>query len=193
MPPNFVSDPQKIIRENNSKQKETLLSLQQQSDELLEQSSLIQNRPVYTSSSSSTSISADTTNRNLSESTPDPVVTDPVVATEVQSEPTQQQTFLNPSDRVQGTLREWFLLKICTISESLSKVSKKMRSKHINLFDKAEELRGQRNLLAHEYWQPAAVIDYKKVWKTLTRMLPHEILPKLIRAIEKEQRELGEN
>lgn len=193
MPPNFVSDPQKIIREKNSKQKETLLSLQQQSDELLEQSSLIQNRPVYTSSSSSTSTSADTTNTNLSESTPDPVVTDPVVATEVQSDPTQQQTFLNPSDRVQGTLREWFLLKICTISESLSKVSKKMRSKHINLFDKAEELRGQRNLLAHEYGQPAAVIDHKKVWKTLTRMLPHEILPKLIRAIEKEQRELGEN
>jgi len=137
LPLNFVSDPQRIIRQNNKKRKERLLSVQQQSDELLEQSSLIQNGSVYTSTSSSTSTSADTTNRNLSESTPDPVVTDPVVATEVQSQPTPQQTSLNPSDGVQGTLREEFLLKLCTIFESLSKVSKKMRSKHTNLFDKS--------------------------------------------------------
>jgi hypothetical protein len=85
-------------------------------------------------------------------------------------------------------MRLGFVHELCAISENLElKKSSPLRGKYQELFQIASALRGQRNVLTHQYGLPTAEIDWALVWATLDSHLENTLIPPLDKAIEEEE------
>lgn len=86
-----------------------------------------------------------------------------------------------------------FVMELCAISENLEiKRNSPLRTRYPDLFTSAASLKGQRNILAHQYGLPAARIDWGLVWETLNSKLESDILVQLEEAIQQEEAEEAE-